>query len=97
MEKPHQLFGEALTHQILVSPNPFVNQVQIDFGHLPVNGKLHIKVFNPMGQMVFEKITYDAAQHHNIVLNNLPSGPYLLEIAHEGALMHVQKLIKTQN
>jgi len=50
-----------------------------------------------MGQMVFEKITYDAAQHHNIVLNNLPGGPYLLEIAHEGALIHVQKRIKTQN
>jgi|GEM_PF-1130567 len=99
MEKPHQLLGEAhdSTQQILVSPNPFTDHIQIYFSHLPVNGNMHIKVSNPVGQMVFEKISYDAAQHHNIMLKNLPSGPYYLEIVHNGALIHVQKLIKTQN
>jgi len=77
---------DSLNFAVKVFPNPFNPSTTINF-NLPANGKVIIRVYNILGEIVNELINEEMnAGNHSIIFNgaNLSSGIYILIISFEG-------------
>ncbi len=78
--------SDSLNFAVSVFPNPFNPSTTINF-NLPANGKITIKVYNILGEIVNEIFNGEMnAGNHSIIINgsNLSSGVYILIISFEG-------------
>ncbi|MGB7055955.1 MAG: FlgD immunoglobulin-like domain containing protein [bacterium] len=84
-------FASAAVHNLVLSPNPFKGRTEISFG-LNEPGKLNIKIYNSVGQLVRNLLDADMAQgDHSFVWDSrdyrgrkLSSGTYMLWIELNG-------------
>ena len=77
---------DSLNFAVKIFPNPFNPSTTINF-NLPANGKVIIRVYNILGEIVNELINEEMnAGNHSIIFNgaNLSSGIYILIISFEG-------------
>ncbi len=67
--------------EILVSPNPFTDNLNLHFSGIKDNKKANIQIFNDVGQLVYNEntIVYPL-DFKKIFLQNIPSGVYLLKV-----------------
>ncbi|MDH7605986.1 MAG: T9SS type A sorting domain-containing protein, partial [Melioribacter sp.] len=78
--------ADSINFAVNVFPNPFNPSTTINF-KLPANGKVIIRVYNILGEIVNELINKEMnAGNHSIIFNgsNLSSGIYILVISFEG-------------
>jgi len=71
-------------------PNPFINQLNIEFNHLNVK---EVKVINQMGQVVFKQ-SENFGKDITIYTDNINPGIYFLQIALPHGLVINKKCIK---
>jgi len=75
----------------IVSPTPFYNNLTIQ--HLNKGDELFI--YSSMGETIFSKrVSKESTCEHNIQLDNIPAGVYILHIFREGKILTKTKLLK---
>lgn len=63
--------------KVRVFPNPFAEQISLDFNEA-INNKVYVEVFNVLGSQVFRG-SYQPSQQINIKLDKLSSGEYFFK------------------
>ena len=76
-----------------VSPNPFINEIQLNLSHLDGNETYDCMVYNLNGIKVSEITSLQAGQHR-IDLNQLQAGVYILELSSHQKSLKTMKIIK---
>ena len=66
--------------QLKVYPNPSNGEFVLDFNNLEIKGSVTVKVYNAMGQLVFEREYIDIANQESIRLSEVNSGMYMIHI-----------------
>lgn len=82
---------DLIKPEVLVSPNPFNNEINIVFQDL--QEKLDVKILSLAGQVVYEKHYNSLSEIRIINLGKLSSGVYFLTIKN-GNSTYVKKIIK---
>ena len=92
------IFVETFTHsvvnnlQLLVSPNPFLSEIEIKLDGL--DGSYDIEITNIFGQSIVSKSHLEPNRYLRIDLSDYPSGTYFLLIKKDDRLVGTEKLIK---
>ncbi|MCF8308721.1 MAG: T9SS type A sorting domain-containing protein [Bacteroidales bacterium] len=79
-------------HEFSVSPNPFKQQLIVDIDSHD-NKVFDIKLINPQGIVVLEKLSVRTGKHI-LTVQSLEKGIYLLQLYGNGGLVATKKLIK---
>lgn len=80
-----------LKNEISVSPNPFSENVNIDFGKLPTS-KISLELFSAQGQKITSK--NNLPQHNfQFSTSNLPAGMYFVKIIFRDHFI-IKKMVK---
>jgi len=66
--------------QLRVYPNPSNGTFTIDFSDNKISGPIELKVYNSLGQLVFEQDYSNISKQKKIALSNSPAGIYMLHI-----------------
>ena len=77
---------------VKISPNPFVNQIQLEFNEA-ITTSITATVYDMHGQLIYSKIIHDQTSNIN-ELRNAASGIYYLHLSGENGQINTYKLIK---
>ncbi len=97
-----QRVGDGLDKmQVNVYPNPFVDNVQIEFNNESASNQISVDVYDLSGKLVHRENYSNLpvgmnALRMNIGENKLGSGIYLMAVKINGKTEHITKLIKTE-
>ncbi len=79
--------------QLLITPNPFDNQITLH--NLPLNYPIELCIFDQLGQLVFNKnLLKDQPVQQIEVSPSLHPGLYIFKIQSTNKLLLIQKIIK---
>lgn len=76
---------------ISISPNPFSENINIDFGNLPTS-KISIEIFSAQSQKITSSQNFQQ-YNYKFPMNDFPKGIYFVKIQYRNELM-VKKIIK---
>ena len=68
---------------VKIYPNPSKGNITFDFGDINTKGKTTVRVYNSIGQLVFEEMYQDIASLKSIELPNAVNGIYMIHIDSE--------------
>ena len=84
-------FKEAFP--IVISPNPFVDYIKIDFS-IRTQHSIHLKIYNINGE-IYKNEMFEAAKSITVPMKNFSIGTYLISVV-SGENKYVEKIFKGQ-